>query len=93
MLLLSLKVPEHSFLKLTAVSTVVLIFSKALIEYLRFLRFNFFPNNRELAEKLSFQDKEQAELWIVNLIRNAKLDAKIDSSCGKVTMGVQYPSM
>lgn len=31
-----------------------------------------------LAEKLNM-DGEQAEQWIVNLIRNAKLDAKLDS--------------
>ena len=31
-----------------------------------------------LAEKLNMTP-EEAERWIVNLIRNAKLDAKIDS--------------
>jgi translation initiation factor 3 subunit E len=31
-----------------------------------------------LAEKLNMSP-EEAERWIVNLIRNAKLDAKIDS--------------
>jgi len=46
-----------------------------------------------LAEKLSMEDKEQAELWIVNLIRNAKLDAKIDSARGHVIMGNKSPSI
>jgi len=45
-----------------------------------------------LADKLSIKDKEEAELWIVNLIRNAKLDAKIDSERGQVIMGNQYPT-
>lgn len=45
-----------------------------------------------LAEKLNM-DQEAAERWIVNLIRNAKLDAKIDSAAGHVIMGTQYPSI
>lgn len=32
---------------------------------------------------------EEAERWIVNLIRNARLDAKIDSRLGHVVMGTQ----
>ena len=35
---------------------------------------------------------EEAERWIVNLIRNAKLDAKIDSQLGHVVMGTQTTS-
>ena len=35
---------------------------------------------------------EEAERWIVNLIRNAKLDAKIDSKQGTVVMGVETNS-
>ena len=31
----------------------------------------------------------EAERWIVNLIRQAKLDAKIDSQAGNVVMGTQ----
>ncbi len=38
-------------------------------------------------------DKQSAERWIVNLIRNAKLDAKIDSKEGHVIMGTQYPTV
>lgn len=45
-----------------------------------------------LADKLSM-DKDQAELWIVNLIRNAKLDAKIDLASGKVVMGNKLPTV
>merc|ERR1712036_172903 len=41
-----------------------------------------------LAEKLNM-GTEEAERWIVNLIRNAKLDAKIDSKQGHVVMGTQ----
>lgn len=39
-----------------------------------------------LGEKLAM-DQEQAERWIVDLIRNADLDAKIDSEQGCVVMG------
>ena len=43
---------------------------------------------RMLAEKLNMSE-EEAERWIVNLIRNARLDAKIDSKLGHVVMGTQ----
>jgi translation initiation factor 3 subunit E len=41
-----------------------------------------------LGEKLNMSP-EEAERWIVNLIRNANLDAKIDSQNGTVVMGSQ----
>ncbi|KAF7282030.1 eukaryotic translation initiation factor 3 subunit e [Rhynchophorus ferrugineus] len=41
-----------------------------------------------LAEKLNM-NPDEAECWIVNLIRNARLDAKIDSKLGHVVMGSQ----
>jgi translation initiation factor 3 subunit E len=41
-----------------------------------------------LADKLNM-DPDEAECWIVNLIRNARLDAKIDSKLGHVVMGTQ----
>merc|ERR1712193_146631 len=41
-----------------------------------------------LADKLNMKP-EEAERWIVNLIRNASLDAKIDSKQGHVVMGTQ----
>lgn len=41
-----------------------------------------------LADKLNMEPHE-AECWIVNLIRNARLDAKIDSKLGHVVMGTQ----
>jgi len=44
-----------------------------------------------LADKLNMT-AEDAERWIVNLIRNAKLDAKIDSKQGTVVMGVDTNS-
>merc|ERR1712156_844214 len=39
-----------------------------------------------IAEKLSMT-QEDAELWIVELIRNARLHAKIDSENGNIIMG------
>ena len=44
-----------------------------------------------LAQKLNMEPKE-AERWIVNLIRQAHLDAKIDSAQGHVIMGQQAVS-
>ena len=44
-----------------------------------------------LAEKLNM-DNEDAEKWIVNLIKQARMDAKIDSSAGTVLMGTHFPS-
>merc|ERR1711976_8019 len=44
-----------------------------------------------LAEKLNMAP-EEAERWIVNLIRNARLDARIDSKLGHVVMGAQAVS-
>jgi len=44
-----------------------------------------------IAEKLHMTP-EEAERWIVNLIRNARLDAKIDSKLGHVIMGTQAVS-
>lgn len=41
-----------------------------------------------LADKLNME-QDEAECWIVNLIRNARLDAKIDSKLGHVVMGTQ----
>lgn len=45
-----------------------------------------------LADKLNME-KEKAEVWIVNLIRNARLDAKIDSEKHHVIMGSTKPSV
>lgn len=45
-----------------------------------------------LATKL-MMEPEDAELWIVNLIRGAQLDAKIDSAQGCVIMGSNFPSI
>jgi len=47
---------------------------------------------KQLAQKLNME-QEAAERWIVDLIRNAKLDAKIDSKANTVIMGTQYPSV
>ena len=37
--------------------------------------------------------QDEAELWIVNLIRNARLDAKIDSEKHHVIMGSTKPTV
>ena len=44
-----------------------------------------------LAETLNMTN-EEAEKWIVDLIRNARLDAKIDSKLGHVVFGAQVIS-
>ncbi|CAL8083930.1 unnamed protein product [Calicophoron daubneyi] len=44
-----------------------------------------------LSEKLNMT-VEEAEKWIVNLIRNARMDAKIDSQKGLIIMGIQKVS-
>jgi translation initiation factor 3 subunit E len=45
-----------------------------------------------LAAKLNME-QDAAERWIVNLIRNARLDAKIDSKANHVIMGIRHPSV
>jgi translation initiation factor 3 subunit E len=44
-----------------------------------------------LSEKLSMK-QEEAERWIVNLVRNARFDAKIDSAANQVILGSQVAS-
>ncbi|KPP78024.1 eukaryotic translation initiation factor 3 subunit E-B-like [Scleropages formosus] len=55
-----------------------------------YVNFDFDSAQRKLrdmlADKLNMTPDE-AERWIVNLIRNARLDAKIDSKLGHVVMG------
>ncbi|GAB2267180.1 Eukaryotic translation initiation factor 3 subunit E [Dionaea muscipula] len=45
-----------------------------------------------LAEKLNL-NYDEAERWIVNLIRTSKLDAKIDSNSRTVIMEMTYPNV
>ena len=45
-----------------------------------------------LAEKLNL-NYEEAERWIVNLVRTSKLDAKIDSKTGTVLMEPVQPNV
>lgn len=45
-----------------------------------------------LAQKLNME-QEQAEAWIVNMIRNARLDAKIDSQANRILMGIKTPTV
>eukprot|EP00250_Pteridium_aquilinum_P007896 c17518_g1_i1 orf=81-1400(+) len=47
---------------------------------------------RMLAQKLNME-YDDAERWIVNLIRNARLDAMIDSKMGTVVMGTQHTNV
>mmetsp|Transcript_624 Transcript_624/g.1823 ORF Transcript_624/g.1823 Transcript_624/m.1823 type:complete len:429 (+) Transcript_624:133-1419(+) len=44
-----------------------------------------------LADKLNME-RSEAETWVVNLIRNARLNAKIDSQAGTVVMGTSFPT-
>lgn len=44
-----------------------------------------------LAQKLNMETAA-AETWVVNLIRNARLNAKIDSQAGTVVMGTSFTS-
>ena len=46
---------------------------------------------KTLAAKLGM-DEQAAEKWIVNLIRNARLNAKIDSKAGTVVMNMSFPT-
>lgn len=46
-----------------------------------------------LSAKLAIEDDTEAEKWIVNLIRNARLDAKIDSQEGRIVMGTPQNSV
>ena len=52
--------------------------------------FTYVP--RVLAEKLNL-NYEEAERWIVNLIQNSKLDAKINSNTGTVIMEPNHPNV
>eukprot|EP01127_Copromyxa_protea_P003071 TRINITY_DN12942_c0_g1_i1.p1 TRINITY_DN12942_c0_g1~~TRINITY_DN12942_c0_g1_i1.p1 ORF type:complete len:438 (-),score=128.87 TRINITY_DN12942_c0_g1_i1:35-1306(-) len=45
-----------------------------------------------MAEKLG-KTNEESERWIVNLIRNSKLDAKIDSAKNQVVVTTQVPNV
>lgn len=46
-----------------------------------------------LSTKLAMTEDGEAEKWIVNLIRNARLDAKIDSQEGRIVMGTPQNSV
>ena len=47
----------------------------------------------ELAKKLGMETTQQAEVWIVELIVGALLDAKIDSEQQYVVMGASHPTI
>eukprot|EP00252_Welwitschia_mirabilis_P007466 TRINITY_DN18851_c0_g1_i3.p1 TRINITY_DN18851_c0_g1~~TRINITY_DN18851_c0_g1_i3.p1 ORF type:complete len:442 (-),score=81.90 TRINITY_DN18851_c0_g1_i3:371-1696(-) len=47
---------------------------------------------RMLADKLKMT-YDEAERWIVNLVKNAKLDAKIDSMSGTIIMGSNHTTV
>ncbi|KAG2403367.1 Eukaryotic translation initiation factor 3 subunit [Vigna angularis] len=53
---------------------------------------DLFNQDKVLAEKLNL-NYEEAERWIVNLIRSSKLDAKIDSHTGTVIMEPNHPNV
>jgi len=60
--------------------------------YYRVVQLLIFLLNSVLAEKLNL-NYEEAERWIVNLIRGSKLDAKIDSETGTVIMEPNHPNV
>lgn len=45
-----------------------------------------------LAEKLNM-NYDEAERWIINLVRNSKLDAKLDSLSGTLVMETNHPNV
>ncbi|GMH39331.1 hypothetical protein BSKO_07229 [Bryopsis sp. KO-2023] len=47
---------------------------------------------KTMSQKLDMDD-DTAEKWVVNLIRNEKLDARVDSRAGTVVMRVQPPNV
>lgn len=69
---------------------------KSLANLLNYMKCNSFCLSnafiRVLAEKLNL-NYEEAERWIVNLIRTSKLDAKIDSKTGTVAMEPNHPNV
>lgn len=91
---------EGARLKLHECQTVIIndffiiIWLNEFIENARLMIFETFCRIHQcitismLADKLNMEASE-AECWIVNLIRNARLDAKIDSKLGHVVMGTQ----
>lgn len=54
--------------------------------------FNFFAMNSMLSQKLNMR-YDEGELWIMNLVRNSKLDAKIDSVSGTLIMTTNHVNM
>jgi translation initiation factor 3 subunit E len=48
---------------------------------------------KNLSSKLAMEEDGETEKWIVNLIRNARLDAKIDSQEGLIVMGTPQNSV
>ena len=52
----------------------------------------FSPLMRALASRLAMP-QEEAERWVVNLIRTERLAAKIDAKAGTVLMGSVAPSV
>lgn len=48
--------------------------------------------SRSLAQKLELSE-EEAEKWIVNLIRHSKVSAKIDSQSNQLHINSNFPSI
>ncbi len=85
----------HQIIDIKYVSSIFYLLSPISVSHLIIHPSFLFPlllPIRMLAEKLNM-DQEAAERWIVNLIRNARLDAKIDSQANTVIMGSQYPTV
>ncbi|RHY06665.1 hypothetical protein DYB25_008901 [Aphanomyces astaci] len=71
----------------------------AFMEHARLLTFEIYCRIHHtidislLADKLAMNEKGDAEKWIVDLIRNARLEAKIDSQKDVIVMDTRYDSV
>ncbi|KAE7995456.1 hypothetical protein FH972_000245 [Carpinus fangiana] len=76
------------------VEVLCLCFTQLLMDFAEEIHFqiSFREMKIVLAEKLNL-NYEEAERWIVNLIRGSKLDAKIDSHLGTVIMEPNHPNV
>lgn len=76
-----------------------LVFSKD--DFMQNARMSIFDVYCRIHQKIDIEmlgiklhlSKEEAERWVVDLIRNCQLDARINSESGTVVMGAHYPSI
>jgi len=56
-------------------------------------RINQSINIQHLEDKLGINDKEQTNTCLTNAIEQSKIDASVDTNCGKVIIETKYPSV